>query len=108
MWQYYDKIKPQEMRPYVSGEDLTGISVSKNEIPEIGGMIARDEFGSQWYVSKEFFEKNYALSGYNDLTRRARAAEMFVTHIEDHLAPGQQVLCKICGQTFDEIFNSIL
>lgn len=50
-----------EMRPYIPGEDLTGISVNKEDTPEEGGMIARnqDNHEDQWYVAKSFFQKNY-------------------------------------------------
>jgi hypothetical protein len=60
-WQLFRKSKSQAMRPYVPGEDLTGVSVSKEDTPEIGGMIARNEdnHSDQWYVAKAFFENNY-------------------------------------------------
>lgn len=49
-----------EMRPYIVGEDLTGISVSKEDTPEEGGMIARNpkNHEDQWYVAKKYFEDN--------------------------------------------------
>jgi hypothetical protein len=49
------------MRPYIPGEDLTGISVSKEDTPELGGMIAINASNpkDQWYVAKDFFKKNY-------------------------------------------------
>ena len=64
MWDYYKKNAEQEMRPYVPGEDLTGISVNKEDSPELGGMIARNSnnHDDQWYVAKDFFDKNYVLS----------------------------------------------
>lgn len=51
------------MRPYIPGEDLTGISVNKEDTPELGGMIAvnKDNNKDQWYVSKKFFEDNYEI-----------------------------------------------
>lgn len=56
----YFKAATQKMRPYIVGEDLTGVSVSKEDTPEKGGMIAKDfENGAKWYVSKKFYEKNY-------------------------------------------------
>lgn len=59
-WKRYLKTAEQEMRPYVPGEDLTVVSVSERDTPEEGGMIARgDDKDDLWYVSKEFFEKNY-------------------------------------------------
>jgi hypothetical protein len=58
------KTAVQEMRPYIPGEDLTGISVSPEDKPEFGGMIARnsENHADQWYVSKKFFRKNYKTS----------------------------------------------
>lgn len=52
-----------EMRPYIPGEDLTGISDSKEDIPEEGGMISRNpkNHTDQWYVSKKYFEDNLEL-----------------------------------------------
>jgi hypothetical protein len=49
------------MRPYIPGEDLTGISVNKEDTPEAGGMIARNakNHEDQWYVGKQFFADNY-------------------------------------------------
>ena len=61
MWKKYRKTAIQEMRPYIPGEDLSNISVSKEDIPEEGGMIARNAKNpnDQWYVAKDFFEENY-------------------------------------------------
>jgi len=49
------------MRPYVPGEDMTGVSVSKNDVLEDGGMIALnpDDANDRWYVSRAYFEENY-------------------------------------------------
>lgn len=57
----YRKKNVQPMRPYVPGEDLTGISVSNEDTPELGGMIAVNPNNEQdrWYVAKQFFENNY-------------------------------------------------
>ena len=57
----YRKKNVQPMRPYVVGEDLTGISVNAEDTPEAGGMIAVNASNpkDQWYVAKKFFEDNY-------------------------------------------------
>lgn len=56
----YRKVGTQEMRPYIPGEDMTGVSVSEEDTLEIGGMIAiGSDNGARWYVSKQFFELNY-------------------------------------------------
>ncbi len=50
-----------EMRPYVKGENLTKISVSKEDNPEEDmGMIARNpkNHNDQWYVARKYFEDN--------------------------------------------------
>jgi hypothetical protein len=59
MWKNYRKKVIQPMRPYVPGEDLTGVSVNPKETPVEGGMIAKDDEGAQWYVTPEFFQKSY-------------------------------------------------
>lgn len=61
MWRQYRKIATQEMRPYVPGEDMSSISVSNEDTPKLGGMIARNSahHKDQWYVAKDFFNGNY-------------------------------------------------
>lgn len=60
-WKLYRKTAKTPMRPYIPGENLNGISVSKEDIPGEGGMIAMnpDNPADKWYVAKEYFEKNY-------------------------------------------------
>jgi len=60
-FKHYRKNQTQEMRAYVPGEDLTGISVGAQDTPEEGGMIARNpkNHADQWYVAKQFFAENY-------------------------------------------------
>lgn len=62
-WKDYVKQTKQPMRPYKPGENLEaqGISVWDGDTIEHGGMIARnpDNPDDQWYVAKDFFEKNY-------------------------------------------------
>ena len=59
-WKQYRRTGVSEMRPYVPGEDLTGIAVSAADTPEVGGMIARNpaNHADQWYVAKAYFEAN--------------------------------------------------
>jgi len=33
-----------------------------------------------------------------------KSAEIFVDHIKSHLKPGENVICKICGKTVEEIY----
>lgn len=61
-WEKYRKTAVQEMRAYVCGEDLTGVSVAPGEIPKNGGKIAKDAEGSRWYISPEFIKANYLLA----------------------------------------------
>lgn len=60
-WNTYYKTQPTEMRSYIPGEDLTGVSVEPGYTPKEGDMIARDpkKPTSFWLVSEEFFEANY-------------------------------------------------
>lgn len=57
----YRKRALQPMRPYQPGEDLTGISVSAPDVPEVGGMIAYnpENPADRWYVAKAYFAENY-------------------------------------------------
>jgi hypothetical protein len=64
MFKSYRKKSTQLMRPYVSGENMLGISVSDPDMKLKnldGGMIAvsAENPDDKWYVSKEFFDKNY-------------------------------------------------
>ena len=63
MWNKYRRIGLSEMRPYVPGESMEGISVSATDTPELGGMIARNpkNHADQWYVAKKYFEENLEL-----------------------------------------------
>ncbi len=60
MWGQYRRIGLSEMRPYVIGEDLTGVSVSDEDTPKEGDMIARNpkNHADQWLVAREYFEDN--------------------------------------------------
>lgn len=59
-WKKYKRTGLSEMRPYVPNEDMSDISVSQTDTPELGGMIARnpDDHDDQWYVAKKYFEDN--------------------------------------------------
>jgi hypothetical protein len=63
-WQKYKRKGLSEMRPYVSGEDLTGVSISDadklNGSPLEGDMIARNptNHDDMWLVAKKYFEDN--------------------------------------------------
>lgn len=52
------------MRPYVIGEDLTGVSISQADVdngsPKVGDMIARNPVNhkDQWLVAQKYFEDN--------------------------------------------------
>ena len=51
------------MRPYIPGEDLTGVSVSDEDNPKEGDMIAcnPENPSDKWLVDKAFFDANYEL-----------------------------------------------
>lgn len=63
-WRLYKRVRKGELRPYIKGEDLTGISVSDVDHPESDmGMIARNPLNhaDQWYVASKYFKENYEL-----------------------------------------------
>lgn len=56
----YRRTNIAEMRPYIKGEDLSLISVSKTDTPdEDMGMVARNlkNHSDQWYVARQYFEE---------------------------------------------------
>ncbi len=58
----YRRTNIAEMRQYIKGEDLTNISVSKEDDPENNmGMIARNpcNHNDQWYVERKYFMANF-------------------------------------------------
>lgn len=63
-WKKYKRKGLSEMRPYITGESLDGVSISspdrRNGSPKIGDMIARNprNHADQWLVAKEYFEDN--------------------------------------------------
>ena len=60
-WRLYKRRGLSEMRPYVLGEDLAGVSVSaQDDPPNDMGMIARNpkNHADQWYVARKYFEDN--------------------------------------------------
>lgn len=64
MWKLFRKKGLTEMRPYIPGEDLSGVSVSKRDNPNLiggGGMIARDPKNPKdlWFIAQEYFNNNY-------------------------------------------------
>ena len=66
-WNEYKRKGVTEMRPHEPGEDMTGISISNEDILDFkvsggdGGMIARnpDNHHDQWFVNGAWFENNY-------------------------------------------------
>lgn len=63
-WKRYKRKGLSEMRPYVAGEDVSGVSVSdadrQNGSPREGDMIARNpkNHADLWLVAKKYFEDN--------------------------------------------------
>lgn len=57
----YRRTNIAEMRPYLPGEPLDGVSVSETDNPEEGGMIARNpkDHADQWFVAKQYFLDNF-------------------------------------------------
>lgn len=66
-WKKYRRKGYAEMRPYIMGEDMTNISVSKpdQENSLENGMIARnpENHDDQWFVAFEYFRANYEEEG---------------------------------------------
>lgn len=67
MWNDYKRKGFSEMRPFLSGENLNGISVSREDAeagsPKEGDMIARNpkNHKDQWLVAAKYFNDNLEL-----------------------------------------------
>lgn len=65
MFHEYRRKQIAELRPYVSGEDMTGISVSDADkaagSPKQGDMIARNpkNHDDKWLVAAQYFADNF-------------------------------------------------
>lgn len=62
LYKQYQRKGLSEMRPYIQGEDLTGVSVSeadKNNL-HLGGMVARNpkNHADKWFVAQKYFDDN--------------------------------------------------
>jgi len=60
----YRRTNLAEMRPYVQGEDMTGISVSDpdKQLDTLeGGYVARnpENHEDKWYIAKDYFDVNF-------------------------------------------------
>ena len=61
----YRRKEMAELRPYVVGEDMAGVSISapdqQNGSPKDGDMIARNpkNHADKWLVAKQYFEDNF-------------------------------------------------
>ena len=61
----YRRKQIAELRPYVDGEDVTGVSISPEDTkagsPKAGDMIARNpkNHADQWLVAAQYFADNF-------------------------------------------------
>lgn len=65
MFKKYRRTAIAEMRPFVEGEVLEGVSISEvdkvNGSPKVGDMIARNPANhkDQWLVAESYFKSNF-------------------------------------------------
>jgi len=64
-WKQYYRKQIAELRPYLPGENLTGVSISRADAeagsPRAGDMIARNpkNHDDQWLVAAAYFIDNF-------------------------------------------------
>jgi hypothetical protein len=61
-WKEFKRKGTTMARPYIPGENLYNISVSKEDYPpKLGDMVARNQYNTedQWLIAAEYFDKNY-------------------------------------------------
>jgi len=81
-YKQYQRKGLSEMRPYIQGEDLTGISVSepdKNNL-HLGGMIARNpkNHDDKWFVAQKYFDANLEPVSPRHITPLQEAERVFI------------------------------
>lgn len=65
MFKQYKRTNIAEMREYVEGEDMSGVSISQPDLdngsPKTGDMIARNpkNHEDQWLVAAQYFQDNF-------------------------------------------------
>jgi hypothetical protein len=65
MFIQYRRTQIAEMRPYIEGEALADVSISKPDLeagsPKLGDMIARNpkNHADQWLVAAQYFSDNF-------------------------------------------------
>lgn len=65
MFTQYRRTQIAEMRPYIAGEDMDGISISQPDkeagSPKAGDMIARNPVNhrDKWLVAARYFQENF-------------------------------------------------
>ena len=61
MYKEYVKSGTQWIRPYIEGEDMSGVSIEKGATARKGWMIAidKDNLSDKWAISPEYFAANY-------------------------------------------------
>lgn len=102
----YRKKNLQPMRPYIPGEDLIGVSVSPEDTPEEGGMIAVNPENTEdkWYVTKKFFDENYEAAEGEHAGKTLHNSDLSGAHknVSDLTVVGNgdmfQLLCKASSQ----------
>lgn len=72
-YKYHRKPVTAELRPYIEGEDMTGISISIPDAeagsPKPGDMIARNpkNHKDQWLVSQKYFIENFDTESFEEV-----------------------------------------
>lgn len=101
----YQRKGLSEMRPYILGEDLSGVSVSPEDNPEADmGMIARNpnNHKDQWYVNRAYFEENLEPAGHVGKTLHNPDVSGARKNVKDIAVVGNvdmfRLLCKASSQ----------
>ena len=72
----YNRIGKVQIRPYIPGEIMSNISVSEADKGCTEGYIARDNDNPEdkWFISADFFAKNYAAAVMGKTLHNSRAS----------------------------------
>jgi hypothetical protein len=105
MFEKYKRTDISEMRPYIKGEDLTTISVSSVDNPDLDmGMVARNpkNHKDQWYVARKYFEDNF-----KEICNYARDNEAITLTLHGGIDSYDTSLIQAIEKTVDEALKPL-
>jgi len=77
------------------------IKITEQEWGDVQGNVAQLINRASVLITRDALNQIYEVWG------KKSKGDIFVEHIQSHLKPGQEVICKICNKTVDEIYQEL-